>query len=48
MTHPHDDMTDAGDELVERTSNGQQPDDPDEQPSQHPRDLPDGTVTDLT
>lgn len=34
------------DELVEPTGNGPQPDDPDEQPSQDPGDLPDGTVTD--
>jgi hypothetical protein len=33
------------DDLVEPTGNGPQPDDPDEQPSQDPDDLPDGTQT---
>jgi hypothetical protein len=39
-----DDLT-ALDGLVERTDNGLRPDDPDEQPSQDPGALPEGTVT---
>jgi hypothetical protein len=34
------------DDLVEPTGNALQPDDPLDQPSQQPDDLPDGTVTD--
>lgn len=45
MTEPRqDDLTDT-DQLAEPTDNGSQPDDPAEQPSQNPGDLPDGTVT---
>jgi len=39
---PLEDMTDTDDQ-VQPTDNGPQPDDPDEQPSQDPADLPDGT-----
>jgi hypothetical protein len=47
MTEPApDDVTATEtDELVEPTGNGLQPDDPDDQPSQEPGDLPDGTQT---
>ena len=41
---PDDDLT-GTDDLAEPTGNGPQPDDPDEQPSQNPGDLPPGTVT---
>jgi hypothetical protein len=41
---PLEDMTDTDDQ-VQPTGNGPQPDDPDEQPSQDPADLPDGTDT---
>ncbi len=44
MTEPADDATDA-DDLVEPTGNALQPDDPAEQPSQNPDDLPPGTVS---
>jgi hypothetical protein len=43
MTDPDD--TTVTDDLVERTDNGLRPDDPAEQPSQDPDDLPDGTQT---
>jgi hypothetical protein len=39
---PLEDMTKT-DDLVERTNNGLRPDDPAEQPSQNPDDLPAGT-----
>jgi hypothetical protein len=39
-----DDLT-VTDDLVQNTDNGPQPDDPDDQPSQNPDDLPDGTAT---
>jgi hypothetical protein len=45
MTDPApDDLTDT-DDLAEPTDNGLRPDDPDEQPSQDPDDLPPGTET---
>jgi hypothetical protein len=46
MTEPTgpEDMTET-DGLVEDTGNALQPDDPDEQPSQDPGALPDGTQT---
>lgn len=44
MTEPQDDATET-DELVEPTDNGLRPDDPAEQPSQDPGDLPPGTET---
>jgi hypothetical protein len=37
--------TTVTDSLVEPTGNGPQPDDPDEQPSQDPAALPEGTET---
>ena len=46
MTDPQPpEETTVTDDLVEPTDNGPQPDDPDEQPSQDPGDLPAGTVT---
>ena len=39
-----EDLTDT-DDLVEGTGNGLTPDDPDEQPSQDPSALPEGTET---
>ncbi len=45
MTDPTPLADDNADDLVERTSNGQQPDDPDEQPPQDPAWLPDGAPT---
>jgi hypothetical protein len=39
---PPDDLTET-DNLAEPTGNALQPDDPDEQPSQDPGDLPAGT-----
>jgi hypothetical protein len=45
MTEPTQDDLTVTDELAEPTGNGPQPDDPDEQPSQDPGDLPDGTET---
>jgi hypothetical protein len=45
VTEPQPDDTTVTDELVERTDNGPRPDDPDEQPSQNPDDLPPGTET---
>lgn len=41
---PLEDMTDT-DDLAERTNNGPQPDDPDEQPPQDPGWTPEGTET---
>ena len=40
----HDDEL-VTDKLVEATGNGAQPDDPTEQPSQDPAQLPEGTET---
>jgi hypothetical protein len=43
---PLEDLT-ADDDKVERTDNGQRPDDPAEQPSQNPGDLPAGTDSEV-
>jgi len=40
---PLEDMT-VTDELVERTGNGAQPDDPDDQPTQDPTWVPEGSA----
>jgi hypothetical protein len=46
VTDPQqDDLTAEADNLVQNTGNGQQPDDPIEQPSQDPAALPEGTET---
>jgi hypothetical protein len=45
MTEPQQDDTTVTDELVERTDNGWRQEDPLEQPSQDPGDLPAGTAT---
>jgi hypothetical protein len=46
MTDPQqDDLTAETDGLVQRTANGQQPDDPQEQPPQDPAWRPEGTET---
>lgn len=43
---PLEDLT-ADDDKVQRTDNGPRPDDPAEQPSQEPGDLPPGTVSEV-
>ena len=47
MTEPQqEDLTAEADDQVRPTGNGLQPGDPDDQPSQSPHWLPDGTETD--
>lgn len=45
MTEPEQDDLTADDDKVEPTDNGLRPDDPDDQPSQDPGWLPEGTET---